>query len=70
MSGAHTTNFSVLDSMQKLCLHGKRKLSDFIQKESASVGFFKQTAVEFAGIGKSAGFVSEKLCLNEGFRYG
>ena len=64
MGSAQATDGSVLQYPQNLHLNFERQFPDFIQKQRATVGLFKDTGMLRLGIGKSAFFITEQLAFD------
>ena len=62
---ADAFDFAFFEHAQKLCLHGERHVSDFVQEDRAAFGLLEFS--EMAGGGASEGslFVSEEFGLDE-----
>ena len=55
---------------QQLCLQRKGQFANFVQKQRAALGLFKQAAVLFDRAGKSAFFVAKQHVFNHVFGQG
>ena len=56
-------NFSLLDDTQEFCLESQVHIADFIKKNSAALGFFKQTSFAADGAREGSLGMSEELAL-------
>src|SRR5690606_31341673 len=65
MCTAQSLDLALLDDPQKFALQVERQLADFIEKERASVAFFKASDAARGGAGKRAFFMSEELAFQQ-----
>src|SRR6476660_7205960 len=70
LSRTDRTHFAVLQHAQELGLQGERHVTDFIQKQSPSVGSGNETFVIVGRTGKRAFAVTEQFRFEQIFRYG
>src|SRR5580692_7362011 len=62
---ADRTYFFFLEYAQKLGLHLKRKLANFIEENGAAVGCLEETGLRFRGASKSAFLIAEKFAFHQ-----
>ena len=64
---AYRPEFSILENPEQVWLKGKRKLSDFVQKQGAFTGGLKKTHLVFYRAGKGSLFVPKQFRFYQGF---
>ena len=65
---AHAANLAAFQHAQQLGLHRLRQLADFVEKDRAAVGNFKQADAVLIGAGERTLAVAEQLAFDERFR--
>src|SRR5262249_62255668 len=63
--GADPANRAILQDAQQLRLHHQWQFADFIEKDRAAVGGFKQSGTRPLGAGKGAAGVAEEFRLDQ-----
>jgi hypothetical protein len=61
---ADALDLALFENAQKLCLHGERHVSDFVQEDRAAFGLLEFSEMTSAGASEGPLFVSEEFGLD------